>query len=219
MGAKSLKEHVLCFPSSLLDTLGRFQGVSFDVATYFPHVTAQPNCRYVLRQKAEADPTYKQLVPYVVILCGESLFCYRRGKWGGEERLHALYSVGVGGHIAVEDRMLFSTDPVGYEDAMWRELGEEITIPHPHREACVALINDDSNSVGKVHFGVVHVIETTVPTATKKQSSITDVGYVSTDNPLADRPSYETWSRLLLERVDDLLARARALWNGKPWCE
>ena len=51
--SKAKTERILCFRASLLDELCRFQGVSFDVARYFPKIVTPPACHYVVRRDAE----------------------------------------------------------------------------------------------------------------------------------------------------------------------
>src|ERR1051325_2317781 len=151
------EERVLCFQRRLLEELGVFQGLSLDIEKYLPVVTAASKTLYLNRTEAEQDRRYKQLIPYVLILCNDRILRYRRGKGGQETRLHGLFSVGIGGHIAEEDNGLFSK-AVGYEEGMRRELMEEVEIDEA-QNAVVALINDDSTEVGYVHFGVVHVLQ------------------------------------------------------------
>lgn len=202
-----MDERVLCFPSRLLDRLGRFQGLSTDVGRYFPTVVSDPHCEFVRRKDAETNPDYKQVIPYVLFVFEESIFAYRRGKRGGEERLHELYSVGIGGHIEVEDRTLFSSDDFGYFDAMQREVVEEVITDFPAEPpGCAALINDDSVEVGRVHFGIVHVVRLARPEIEKRESAITDSRLVPIRDAVLNLQSYETWSQLCLERMDELLS-------------
>src|SRR5580692_6570574 len=150
------EERVLCFERKLLEELGVFQGLSLDVGKYLPVVTSTPRLVYLNRSEAEQDKRYKQLIPYVLVICNDRILRYRRGKGGQETRLHGLYSVGIGGHISEEDHGLF-TNRSGYHESMQRELMEEVAIDEM-REAVVAVINDDSTEVGYVHFGVVHIL-------------------------------------------------------------
>src|SRR6476660_4022708 len=150
------EERVLCFKRQLLEELGVFQGLSLEVEKYLPAVTRQSEILYLNRSDAEQDKRFKQLIPYVLILCNDRILRYRRGKGGQETRLHGLFSVGIGGHISEEDHGLFSNG-LGYQEGMRRELMEEVAIDHLN-EAAVAVINDDSTEVGFVHFGVVHVL-------------------------------------------------------------
>src|SRR5580698_4271505 len=124
------EEKVLCFKRELFEKLGVFQGMSLDVEKFLPVVTAQANVTYLNRSEAEQDRSHKQLIPYALIVCGDKILRYRRGKGGGETRLHGLYSVGVGGHIAEEDHGLFeyARASIGYHEAMRRELMEEVSI-------------------------------------------------------------------------------------------
>jgi predicted NUDIX family phosphoesterase len=150
------EERVLCFERKLLEELGVFQGLSLDVEKYLSVVTSPKRLVYLNRNDAEQDKRYKQLIPYVLILCNDRILRYRRGRGGQETRLHGLYSVGIGGHIAEEDHELFSSG-IGYYDGMRRELKEEVDVDAAN-EPAVALINDDSTEVGYVHFGVVHIV-------------------------------------------------------------
>ncbi|HZV34167.1 MAG TPA: hypothetical protein VFB72_06275, partial [Verrucomicrobiae bacterium] len=153
------EERVLCFERKLLEELGVFQGISMDVDKYLPVLTASSNVLYKNRCEAELDRNYKQLIPYVLVICRDKILRYRRGKGGQETRLHGLFSVGIGGHIAEEDNGLF-TNASGYQEGMRRELLEEVAIEEVN-EVAVGLINDDSTEVGYVHFGVVHVLQVT----------------------------------------------------------
>jgi len=202
--ANKLKARVLCFPRSLLDEIGSFQGLTTDVGKYFPRIVTPPNCAYVPRDQAELDPLCKQVIPYVLFAHNGTIFSYRRGKRGSEGRLHELYSVGVGGHIEPDDKTLFADDGVGYQQAMWREVKEEVTLQSGYREQCVALINDDATEVGRVHFGIVHMVELREPAISKRESIITDAGLIPTEQAMADINRYETWSQLCLRHLDVL---------------
>src|SRR6202020_178798 len=86
------EERVLCFERKLLEDLGVFQGISLDVEKYLPVVTSSSQLVYLNRSEAELDKRYKQLIPYVLILCNGRILRYRRGKGGQETRLHGLFS-------------------------------------------------------------------------------------------------------------------------------
>src|SRR5256714_15461096 len=149
------EEKVLCFERKLLEEAGLFQGLSLEIEKYLPVVTSRSNLLYLNRSDAEQDKRYKQLIPYVLVICDGRILRYQRGRGGQETRLHGLYSVGIGGHIAEEDRGLFSRGR-GYQGGMRRGLMGEVAIDEV-KGAGVAVINDDSTDVGNVHFCVVHV--------------------------------------------------------------
>jgi predicted NUDIX family phosphoesterase len=59
--------------------------------------------RWLPRSRVEDDPSYKQLIPYVLVKSSNNAFaCYQRA--GTEIRLHAFMSCGVGGHIEEVDK-------------------------------------------------------------------------------------------------------------------
>jgi predicted NUDIX family phosphoesterase len=202
------EERVLCFERKLLDELGVFQGLSLEIEKYLPVVTSSSNILYLNRSDAEQDKRYKQLIPYVLVICNDKILRYRRGKGGQETRLHGLYSVGIGGHISDEDHGLFSND-LGYQEGMRRELVEEVAIDEV-KEASVAVINDDSTDVGYVHFGVVHVLHVADENVAGRRSGIVAPEFVPIAEVVKDPSGYESWSRFCLERLDVLLAKAAA---------
>jgi len=200
------EERVLCFPRKLLEEAGVFQGLSLEVEKYLPVVTSSSQLVYVNRTEAEQDKRFKQLIPYVLLICNDRILRYRRGKGGQETRLHGLYSVGIGGHISDEDAGLFSND-LGYKEGMRRELMEEVDI-QPVNESAVAVINDDSTEVGYVHFGVVHVVRVADEKIVGRRSGIVGPEFIPIAEAIADLSVYESWSRLCLEHLDSLLAKA-----------
>ena len=202
------EERVLCFERKLLEELGVFQGLSLDVEKYLPVVTSSSRLVYLNRSDAEHDKRYKQLIPYVLLICNGRILRYLRGRGGQETRLHGLYSVGVGGHISEEDHGLFSTGP-GYHEAMRRELMEEVAIDEV-KEAAVAVINDDSTEVGYVHFGVVHIMHVANETIVGRRSGIVGPEFIPIVEAVKDPSGYESWSRFCLQHLDSLLSKAAA---------
>ena len=202
------EERVLCFERKLFENLGVFQGLNLDVEKYLQVVTASSNILYKNRSEAEQDKRYKQLIPYVVIVCEGKILRYRRGKGGGETRLHGLFSVGVGGHISEEDHGLFS-NAQGYQDGMRRELMEEVAIGDV-KDVAVAVINDDSTEVGYVHFGVVHVVQVNDSSIAGRCVGIVAPEFVSIEEAIKDLSVYESWSRFCLENLDALVSKAAA---------
>jgi predicted NUDIX family phosphoesterase len=203
------QERVLCFSSKLLDNIGQFQGINLDPEKYLlPILTSTVS--YQSRDTVETDTRYKQLIPYVLVVCGDKILRYRRGAAGGEKRLHGLYSIGVGGHISNQDRL-------GYFDGMRRELEEELdlkidagknTIP------AVAVINDDTTPVGSVHFGVVHVLLVKANADTYQYMllnhcpDLENAEFIPFDQAVKDVAQSESWSAFCLSNLDALIAKA-----------
>jgi len=200
------KEKVLCFETSLFERLGVFQGMSLEIEKYMPALTNRSNVQYLDRAQAEHDRRYKQIIPYALILCGDKILRYRRGKRGGESRLHGLCSVGVGGHILEQETWPFSRG-LGYHEAMRRRLREELEIDVTNEKA-VAVINDDSTDVGRVHFGVVHVVHVADESLAHSRCGVVHPEFVHVNEAVNDAFSYESWSHFCLLNLDDLLSKA-----------
>jgi predicted NUDIX family phosphoesterase len=92
---------------------------------------------------------------------------------------------------------------------MRRELIEEVAVTD-EKEAAVAVINDDSTEVGYVHFGVVHVMHLGDESVAGRRSGIVSPEFVPISEAAKELSGYESWSRLCLEHLDELLARAAA---------
>ena len=202
----AVEENVLCFKRTLLDELGSFQGLSLDVERYLPLIKDWVNLTYRIRSEAETNLNYKQLIPYVLIICNNKILRYQRGKGGGGNRLHGLYSIGVGGHIDDTDHNMFSTDAAGYQEGMMREVQEEVDVK-VESESMVAVINDDSTEVGKVHFGIVHIMHVSNEDVVGNRSGIKAPEFVDILAIQENPDNYESWSQLCLEQLNVLLPK------------
>lgn len=194
-------ELVLTFPRALLDEIGAFQGLRTDISAYVPRILETANTRYVARSLAENDPSLKQIIPYVIVRRGDTYLHYVRGKASGEKRLVAMGSIGIGGHINHRDEDLFGTGLDFYEEAVQRELHEELLIDATLTTRIIALINDDSTPVGQVHFGVVHVCDLGDEHVSRGEPCITDLRFLTLVELRERRDQMETWSRLCLEHL------------------
>src|SRR5690349_19773863 len=92
-------ERVLVVPTAVFHELGLFQGFRPEAADLLPQLLDPRHVSYRPRAEMENDPTFKQIIPYVILRWRDQLFHYMRGKRGTESRLQALRSIGVGGHI------------------------------------------------------------------------------------------------------------------------
>ena len=157
---------------------------------------------FVERRHAETDATLKQIIPYCVVVRDGDVFLTRRTQKGGDARLFGKRSIGIGGHI----------NPVDGADVLAlgleREIEEELSIAGPWTVHPVGLLNDDSTDVGSVHLGLVHVVRTDADVAVRETENLVG-GFL----PAADlvrlcreeRATFETWSALLIDRLDELL--------------
>ncbi|WP_193213176.1 hypothetical protein [Luteolibacter marinus] len=204
--SKYAGEQVLVVPRPLFDEIGSFQGIrTHDMNAAIDRLLDPDNHFFMDRAEAEADPTHKQLIPYCLIRCGSSILNYTRGKSGGEDRLHAKLSVGVGGHINPVDTGNGRTGRDAYFAAVERELQEELVFKIEHTNRIAALLNDDSNEVGQVHLGIVHVIDIDSTEVSANEDALANLQF----NELAELqaplfPRLETWSQFVIRDIANL---------------
>ena len=97
-------EQILVVPTSVFHGLGHFQCFSTEVDRYLEELLSPEHTTYRPRPEMEQDPSFKQLIPYVIFRYTDTagvahVFQYTRGKGQGEGRLHSKRSIGIGGHI------------------------------------------------------------------------------------------------------------------------
>lgn len=197
MSDKSAEE-VLVIPTRVLHDAGLFQGLTSRVEHYLPRLLDPAHMTYLSRGKAEDDPAFKQIIPYVVLRWRDQLFNYVRGKRASETRLQALRSIGVGGHINPGDEGLFDSP---YREAMLRELAEEVCLESTYEESCLGLINDDSTPVGQVHLGIVHLFDLAEPRVERREQGLTKAGFTPIAELRKVRDEFETWSQFVLDHL------------------
>lgn len=196
-------EHVLVIPTALLHELGHFQGFTGDTDRYLQALLKSDQLSYRPREAMEQDPSFKQLIPYVMFQYDDAdgiqhVFQYTRGNGQGEARLHAKLSIGIGGHISSEDA---GQGKNAYAEGMRRELAEEVTIDTAYNETCIGLINDDQTEVGRVHLGVVHRIQVAEPRVTPNEIDIAEAGFQPVSELAQSIDRMETWSQIAFERL------------------
>ncbi len=199
-------ENVLVVRRSLLEELGSFQGLNFKPQQYIGALLSRGNNFFLPRSQAENDPSHKQIIPYALIVHGETVLHYVRGKKAGEQRLVAKGSIGIGGHMNDSDESLFAWDEKAYRAGVEREVGEEVRIDASFDDQIVALLNDDTTEVGRVHLGIVHVFRLAEPKVQKREAMITNLSFLSRDELMARRDTLESWSQLCVDSLDRLLA-------------
>jgi len=199
-------EMILVVRRALLESLGMFQGLAFDVQRYLPALLARENNFFTPRPPAETNPELKQIIPYVLLVHAGRVLHYVRGKKAGEQRLAAKGSVGIGGHMNDGDEHLFALDMDAYRAGVQREVTEELNLQSAFTNHIVALLNDDSNPVGQVHLGVVHIFQLATDAVTKREQMITQLEFLTPAELRERRENLESWSQICVDNLDRLLA-------------
>src|SRR5216117_3619806 len=199
-------ENVLVVRRELFDELGSFQGLNFEPEKYLKAILSRGSNFFIPRPDAEKDPAYKQIIPYALIAFENTILHYVRCKKAGEQRLIAKGSIGIGGHMNETDESLFAWNEQAYRAGVEREVSEEIKIDTQFEDRIVALLNDDTTEVGRVHLGIVHVFKLAEPKVEKREAMITNVAFLTKAELMARRESLETWSQICVDSLDRLLS-------------
>ncbi|MGA2071008.1 MAG: hypothetical protein ABSG97_06630 [Sedimentisphaerales bacterium] len=193
-------EQVLVVQRKVFESAGAFNGLAMDTQKYIDKLFATGVPHFMPRPLVEKNPSFKQLIPYVIMTCDGKYLSYVRGKRAGETRLVAKRSIGIGGHINPTDDMpLFGNFYDTYLAAVQREVAEEVSIETKYEDKVIALLNDDSNEVGQVHLGIVHLWTLDEPKVERREQMITQMGFMSIPELQQVRDTMETWSQICFD--------------------
>jgi predicted NUDIX family phosphoesterase len=151
--------------------------------------------RFEPRPAMEIDPTFKQVIPYLVLRDGPRWFLMRRTRAGADERLHDRWSIGIGGHLNPGDG--------GIAGGLAREWSEEVVADFAPDHRFVGLLNDDTTEVGRVHLGVVFVADANRRPVTVRETDKLSGEFVEAADVRAVRDRLETWSRIAFDLLDE----------------
>jgi predicted NUDIX family phosphoesterase len=146
------------------------------------------------RGEVEDDPSWKQVIPYVVLRDGARIFLMRRSRAGGDPRLHERYSIGVGGHVNPEDGDL--------QGGLLREWQEEIDAAFVPEFRLLGLLNDDTDPVGAVHLGVVYEADAAGRPVAVRETHKLAGEFATLDEVRAVVDRMETWSQLVFAHLE-----------------
>lgn len=190
-------ELVLGLPRERIMPAASWRGVLYgDVGPYLDCIASHGEFRP--RDQVEHDPSWKQVIPYLVLRDRGRIFLMRRTSKGSDARLHERWSIGIGGHVNPEDG--------GVDGGLRREWTEEIVADFSPRFRVIGLLNDDSDPVGQVHLGVVCIAEAEGREVGIRESHKLEGGFVAPAQVLRVYDRLETWSCLV---HDFLTARSR----------
>ena len=152
---------------------------------------------FMPRGEVEEDASYQQVIPYVVFRHGDRYLLTKRLKASSEKRLRHLYSLGVGGHINPDD--VANGDPVG--DGMRREWEEEVVYTGAFEARPLGLIHEESAPVGRVHLGLVYLIEGDTADIAIRETNKLAGQLLTLDEMRIHYLEMESWSQLVYDRL------------------
>ena len=149
------------------------------------------------RSEVENDPTYQQIIPYVVFRHGDRYFLTHRLRASSERRLRKQYSLGVGGHINPGD--LGAGDPI--LDGLKREWEEEVVYDGKFEARLLGFLNEDSSPVSKVHLGVVFLVDGDSPNIRIRETDKLAGELLTLEEMRMFYLAMESWSQIVYDRL------------------
>jgi predicted NUDIX family phosphoesterase len=197
----SMPEKVLAVPASALwESIAYVQkGLIFEGADQLPALVARYG-EFLDRPQAEADPAYKQIIPYAVIRHFDRYFLLQRTAAQSERRLHHKLSIGVGGHInPAEGPSETPGKGNAIGEGLKREIEEELYIASGYQERLVGLINDDTTEVGRVHLGILFEIDSVSSDVRVRETHKMEGAWALVDHLDQNYDGLESWSQIVLD--------------------
>lgn len=172
---------------------GAFQGLRYANDLQETIAAIQEKKEFLPRSVMETDPTYKQIIPYLIFTHDNHYFLMQRHAQASETRLQSKYTLGIGGHVRQED---IKTDSL----FNWarREFHEEVHYQDQFTITPLGLLNDDSNAVGKVHLGLVLLV-TGNTNRIRIKSELHSGKMMSLDEVIPYQESMESWSQIIFD--------------------
>jgi predicted NUDIX family phosphoesterase len=191
-------EQVLVVPRDALPDTANWHGLRTDGLDGFAALVEREG-RFRPRPEMEADPSFKQVIPYLVLRDGDRFFLMRRTRAGGDPRLHDRYSIGVGGHLNPGD--------IDLAGGLRREWAEEVAADFVPEFRLVALLNDDTTDVGAVHLGAVYVADAAGRPVAIREIDKLEGAFAEPAQVVAVADRLESWSRLTFEYLEATAVR------------
>ena len=187
------EQRILVVPRDVVPDRASWYGLRADDIDAFLDAVVQHG-RYEPRPAMEVDPSFKQIIPYLVLRDGERYFLMRRTKAGGDARLHDRWSIGVGGHVDEGDEDLAG--------GLRREWHEELVADFEPTFTPYALLNDDTTEVGAVHLGVVILAEAEGRPVSVRETDKLSGTFATPAEVAAGAGHLETWSRIVFDALE-----------------
>jgi len=201
---KDVEHILLCNSGRIQEIMG--ENVIIPISRKLNTMLADPSTFWFgPRNLIETDTNYVQLVSYVIIEHNHRILCYQRGNDSSEQRLKNKLSIGLGGHISLNDARLTN----GILDVMKtikagaaREVREELEVHKVIASKKLVLLHSRLNVVDAVHCGFVEVWKIESSQVATKEKSLKTVGFQSLSE-LAAMKGFETWSKLLIQYLSN----------------
>lgn len=197
-----MSEQIMCISRELFNLLDIKHGFTSGdkKLTAVLHLIKE-YCCFKNRDEVEHDYNFVQIVTYTIVKCNERILNYSRGNKNGESRIHNKLSIGIGGHVNIDDGRSILR---GAQRELQEEIGSEFGSIY-----LTGLLYEDNTDVGKVHLGVVYRTTADGDDLLKDisngvETELLELNFKQFDELMENFHDCEGWSQLLLLNCDYL---------------
>jgi len=194
-------EQILVVKSDILFADGKWQGLKTENLNYYIDLIKK-NCEFKRRGDMENDPSWQQIIPYIIFSHQDKYFLYRYLKKAGEQRLLNDYIIGVGGHINKDD-VRPGEDIL--EAGRDREWDEEVSYKDKLQKKLVGILADSRRPVENVHLGLVYLFTGETPNISIKETDKMIGELVGIDELAKKAPNTEGWVPIIYNEYIKIL--------------
>ncbi len=151
---------------------------------------------FMPRDLAEYNFDHKQIIPYLIIRNRNNYLLIQRTSKQTEKRLHNKFSLGIGGHINPDSSEHGKNLIIG---GLHKELNEEILVHNPADLKLIGTINDESNSVSRVHLGLLYELEVLSDEYEVLEKDKMSAQWENRENLIHFHENMETWSQIVCD--------------------
>lgn len=191
-----LAEEVLVVRRDDIFALGVWEGLKTEGFSIEEEVMRHRSF-FMARSLVEEDPSFQQIIPYLVFHYQGLYLLTRRLKGSSEHRLRQLYSIGVGGHVNPTD--VSGGDPI--QAGLEREWEEEVEYSGGFRLRPLGLLHDESAQVSQVHLGVVFLVEGNSPEIRVRETHKLSGELLTLDQMRIHYDEMESWSQIVYDHL------------------
>lgn len=190
-----MKQKILCIKSEKLFKFGKWNGLKTDDLEELYDLLLKES-EFRPRGELEEDPSYKQIIPQVVLKFKDRYFLHRQVD-GNESRLNSLHPLPLGGHVeefdANDNNDLIQT-------ALLRELDEEAEVDSNiiDKRFLGIIYLEDNNPVNLVHIGIMYIFELDEDLVELREDKLEKVGFVDLNYLKEHINELTYWSRELI---------------------
>lgn len=217
---KKEDEMIMCLDKATLFVAGAIP----DAERVIKATTAPGVATMRRRGDVETDKSLVQPIPYVVFIAPSDqndetsdakVLLYTRSSSGGEKRLQDKCSIGIGGHLNLEDIHEYlnnasMADPT--VACMLREVSEELgvtTLTDCDLFVRPDVIYSDKEDVSSVHIGILHFIYLREIPEIKVENALKEVSWVPLKETMPGGEYFdklESWSQIVTTDLSESMS-------------